>query len=285
MGHSIRMRAADMRAVYRTVREACELGDDATAWRAHVLERIDGLMGMTMGMMFVAPLPLDAAAVGLQTFVGRGIEPHWAQYVARLDVRPDPCTPWIVARLHRGLAGIRQQMCDERTWYGSEYFNEVLRPGRLDHYVLSVMPVPENRVFSTIGLTGGLGDAPYGPREVGILRMLHAELACLWRTPGLQPVPDWRKSLSPRLAQVLEGLERGLSEKQIARDLGLSRPTVHNHITRLHRLLDVNSRGELLAKSCPRPAFRPRLLPPPPSQNGQSMPAGTSTLAVEECSP
>lgn len=264
MGHSSRMRAADVRAVYRTVREACELGDDATAWRAHVLERVDALVGMTMGLMFVAPLAFNSASVGIEVFVGRHIDPHWAKYLGNRDVRPDPCTPWIVARLHAGLAGIRQQMCDERTWYGSEYFNEVLRPGRLDHYLMSVVPLGAQRVFSTIGVSGRLGDKPYGPREVGVLKLLHAELAHLWRTPALQLVPEWRKALSPRLAQVLERLERGLSEKQIALDLGLSRPTVHNHITRLHRLLEVNSRGELLARSRPRPEFRPRLLPLPP---------------------
>jgi DNA-binding NarL/FixJ family response regulator len=126
---------------------------------------------------------------------------------------------------------------------------------------MSIVALPEQHLYSTIAMVGHLGDSPYWAREIKILELLHAELLLLWRTPALRPPTQWRQALSPRLAQVLQGLERGQSEKQIASFLGLSRPTVHNHITRLHRLLEVNSLGELLAKSRTPPSFRPRLLP------------------------
>lgn len=261
MSHSTRVRAADLQGIYRLLRESCELGEDAYRWRAHVLEGIDRLLGIRMGMMFVGRLPVDPASVNPKVFVGWQIEPHWAKYGSHFDVRPDPCTSWVIARLHKGFASIRQHMCDDREWYRSEYFNEVLRVGQLDHYLMSVVALPEQQLYSTFGLVGRLGDGPYGPREMKMLAILHTELAMLWRTPVLTPTPEWRRSLSPRLAQVLDRLERGQSEKQIAISLGISRPTIHNHITRLHRLLDVNSRGELLAKSRVAPTFRPRLLP------------------------
>jgi DNA-binding NarL/FixJ family response regulator len=53
--------------------------------------------------------------------------------------------------------------------------------------------------------------------------------------------------LPPRLREVLAGLARGLSEKQVAAELGLSPHTVHDHVKALHRRLRVQSRGELLA--------------------------------------
>lgn len=272
MSHSVRVGAGDLHAVHRLVREACELGDDAELWRAHLLEGIDRMVGATMGMIFVGRLPVNPAAMHPLLFVGRQIDPHWAKYGQHFDVRPDPCTPWILARLHTGLAAVRQQMSEERVWYGSQYFNDVLRPSRLDHYLMSIVALPEQQLYSTIGMVGHLGDNPYGPRELKILELLHAELLMLWRTPALQPTPEQRRSLSPRLAQVLEGLERGLGEKQIARALGLSRATIHNHVTRLHRLFDVNSLGELLAKSRPRPSFRPRLVTPDCSPQKQGSP-------------
>ena len=40
---SRRVRGSDVRAVLRLVREACELGEDALAWRSHVLEGLDPL--------------------------------------------------------------------------------------------------------------------------------------------------------------------------------------------------------------------------------------------------
>ena len=59
--------------------------------------------------------------------------------------------------------------------------------------------------------------------------------------------------LSPRLRQTLGRLLAGDSEKQIGRNLRISKHTVHVYIKRLYRHYDVNSRGELLAKFVRRP--------------------------------
>lgn len=53
--------------------------------------------------------------------------------------------------------------------------------------------------------------------------------------------------LSPRDSAVLSALRDGLSEKQVARRLGISRHTVHVYIRRVYRRYDVSSIGELLA--------------------------------------
>ena len=56
-----------------------------------------------------------------------------------------------------------------------------------------------------------------------------------------------REGLSIRLQQVLDQLLKGEGEKQIARDLNLSRPTVHEYIGKIYRHFSVNSHAELLA--------------------------------------
>ena len=53
--------------------------------------------------------------------------------------------------------------------------------------------------------------------------------------------------LPPRVRPVLALLLRGLSEKQAAERLGLSRHTVHQYVKMLYKLLGVNSRARLMA--------------------------------------
>lgn len=54
--------------------------------------------------------------------------------------------------------------------------------------------------------------------------------------------------MSPRLTQTLELLLEGLSEKQVAARLQISRHTAHDYVKRLYKIAAVSSRAELLAK-------------------------------------
>lgn len=54
--------------------------------------------------------------------------------------------------------------------------------------------------------------------------------------------------LSEAQRRVLDLALTGLVEKQIARRLNISRHTAHNHLRAIYRILDVHSRGELLAQ-------------------------------------
>ena len=56
-----------------------------------------------------------------------------------------------------------------------------------------------------------------------------------------------RHSLSPREAEVLEWLKHGLSEKEVAEELGVSTHTVHTYVKGLYRVFQVRTRAELMA--------------------------------------
>jgi DNA-binding NarL/FixJ family response regulator len=61
---------------------------------------------------------------------------------------------------------------------------------------------------------------------------------------------EWREleaelCLSPRQAQITRLLMRGFSDKQIARELAISVPTVRTHLHRLFLKLDLQDRYEL----------------------------------------
>src|SRR5581483_3595414 len=60
--------------------------------------------------------------------------------------------------------------------------------------------------------------------------------------------PDAGEDLSPGQERVLDHLLMGLSEKIVAKQLGLSRHTIHNHVRAIFRIHQVHSRAELLAK-------------------------------------
>ncbi len=64
---------------------------------------------------------------------------------------------------------------------------------------------------------------------------------------GAAQSPLEGRELSDRQRDVLVLLLRGHSEKEAARDLGVSTHTVHTHVKRLYGEFNVSSRGELLA--------------------------------------
>jgi DNA-binding NarL/FixJ family response regulator len=64
---------------------------------------------------------------------------------------------------------------------------------------------------------------------------------------GRPPTP----ALPPRLEATLLCLLRGLSEKELARELSLSPATAHEYVKQLYQRLGVTSRGELLARFLP----------------------------------
>lgn len=55
--------------------------------------------------------------------------------------------------------------------------------------------------------------------------------------------------LSPRQGQIASLVARGLTDKEIAAELGISEETVATHLKRLFRRLAVHSRAALVSKA------------------------------------
>ena len=53
-------------------------------------------------------------------------------------------------------------------------------------------------------------------------------------------------ALPPRQADIVKHIMHGRSDKQIARQLGITVPTVRTHVTRLFRRVGINDRVELI---------------------------------------
>lgn len=69
--------------------------------------------------------------------------------------------------------------------------------------------------------------------------------------PSLQPPSIPTGHLTPSQCEVFELLRKGLSEKEVAANLGISPHTAHNHIRKIYRAFRVNSNRELLSHLLP----------------------------------
>lgn len=80
-------------------------------------------------------------------------------------------------------------------------------------------------------------------RDAALLHQILANLpeGCDWRIHRDGPPP----ALSQRQHDILEGLKRGLTNKEIGRALALSPFTVRNHVTQILRLMNMRSRKDL----------------------------------------
>jgi DNA-binding NarL/FixJ family response regulator len=63
--------------------------------------------------------------------------------------------------------------------------------------------------------------------------------------PEIEAGPE-REALTPAQARILEGVHRGLMNKQIAWEMGISEATVKYHLTGIFRKLGVQTRQQLL---------------------------------------
>lgn len=155
-------------------------------------------------------------------------------------VAPDPTIPLFLGRAKGPVIAVtRQDLLDDRRWYGAEHVQELRRAARVDSCIYAGWPGGKQR-FGMYSLHRAWGEPQFGERERALVGAVTAECAFLRDASPVAALP-------PRLRQVLSLLARGRSEKQVAAQLGLSLHTVHDYVKGLHRRLGVQSRGELLA--------------------------------------
>lgn len=99
-----------------------------------------------------------------------------------------------------------------------------------------------------LGLVGYLPKTTHAQLTENALRLLLSG-GCYWprdlAAAPAQPLPF--PALGERQQEVLQAVCRGLSNKQIAAELGLTEATVKAHLTNAFRALKVNSRSQAIA--------------------------------------
>jgi DNA-binding CsgD family transcriptional regulator len=141
----------------------------------------------------------------------------------------------------------RDQAVGDREWRECDHYDEVLRPCEVDEFIISIRDLPGRRRQNLIGLHRYQGGRVFQERECRLVQVLHEEIG---RHLGaaLVTLDDPSPSgLTARSRQVLRCLLEGDSEKQVARRIGVSTTTVHDHVKAIYRHFRVSSRPELLA--------------------------------------
>lgn len=90
--------------------------------------------------------------------------------------------------------------------------------------------------------------AAYGGGRGGTYRLSRKPIPSLDRSAAAVAARDGKRSLTPREMEVVELLEEGLSNKDIARALSISPATVKNHVHSILEKLELRRRGEIAAK-------------------------------------
>jgi len=132
---------------------------------------------------------------------------------------------------------------------------------RVPRMEILVLTIHENRehLFLALqaGATGYLVKGTSSTEIINAVAMLMAggapmsPVVARYVIEEFQDVKGARDSsaLTKREREVLQGIASGLSEKKLADTLSLSPHTIHTHIKKIYRKLQVNSRAEAVLKA------------------------------------
>jgi DNA-binding CsgD family transcriptional regulator len=113
------------------------------------------------------------------------------------------------------------------------------------HELLVCLP-PQGRLERRILLAREGGDRPYSERDRLLLTLLRPHLIRI--RDHVEATRRTVPTLTPRQLQLLRRVADGHTNRQIARDLGLSEGTVRKHLEHIYARLEVGSRTEALAR-------------------------------------
>ena len=246
------LKRRDVDRLMRLLGEAHTIGLDGGKREAHALRGMRELLGACAAVRCrVTGCPTDLHFDGA---VCDGLTPAQRRMVDAFAARPepaDPTVPLIAALCEQKKAGEvvvvrRRDLLDDEAWYTHAHVSQVRRKLGLDSFVYAIQVVKPGVERHMAGLFRAWGEEPFGPREAALLELFWRHAAVLLGGEVVRPSVE-SEPLPARLAEVLGHLHAGRSTKEIARLMDLSPHTVYDHIKRLHRRFNANSRTELVA--------------------------------------
>lgn len=244
----------DLRHLFRLEGELCELPRGSEQQRLHALTGLASLVGAQVGIWGrFGGLVRDSGRVVEAVHLGWSGDRERRVYLDYLRdgqvSLPDPSVPLVARALDDRICTLsRGQLITDRAWYREPHVQEYRRACGLDAFMHSVRV--DRDAGYVISLHRPWGARPFSERERRLVDLFHRESRALVPAP---PPPSGAESplpspLPPQLQRTLEALLRGLSEKEVAAELGLSQHTVHEYVGVIYRRFGVRSRGELFAQ-------------------------------------
>jgi DNA-binding CsgD family transcriptional regulator len=140
-----------------------------------------------------------------------------------------------------------------RQWHSTGMYRDLMRPQGLDNHIqlcLSESPGPDAEPGRTVRLFFLRGTGrDFSERDRALLTLLRPHLQHAYHDAERQrsPVPG----LTPRQWDLLQLIAGGRTNKQIARQLGLSEGTVRTHLENIYGRLNVSNRTAAVIRAFP----------------------------------
>lgn len=240
----------ELRRALRLAGELRELPRGSAMQKLHALDGLCALVGGQVGLWCVTE-GMDSGTVTLLSALDRGWsgdserESFLRFFHSEQERALDPSMAPLAAKAAEPMFTVtREQLVDDRTWYRSSHVQDFRRVARVDSCIYSA--VRSEAGDTCISIHRPWGAKPFSERERVLVDVFHNE--CRWlHAPSRTIEGALLRGLAPRLRETLSALARGLSEKEVAAELAISRHTVHEYVKSLHRHFGVSSRSELLA--------------------------------------
>lgn len=203
---------------------------------------------------FYASYAWDDAAGRFARGVAVNVDPtHERRYEERFQF-VDPLTPLLRARRVPTRA---TDVIPQRVLQASEFFNEFLRPDGL-HWGLNAYAHDGTRHLGDLRIWRCRSRPNFDDDDLGLVRLIYPALVTALGRGAAPAWPDtlrhdeglaaalvqWQL-LSPREAEVASLAAEGLSDKDIARRLGIGFTTVRTHLAAAFRKLGCEGRTQL----------------------------------------
>jgi hypothetical protein len=129
----------DINRLHRLLHALCEMGKDAYAWRSHFFSVMMPILDVQVGAAYVMKYPVDDSDIWPRTLLGMHIAAAdvWQDFVERGDLRDHPANDGVMSRIGTDFTCTRQELVDDRIWYGSPFFKNVATPAGWDQQMES----------------------------------------------------------------------------------------------------------------------------------------------------
>lgn len=219
-------------------------------WKQHLLDGVNRLIPVRLALFSVMddfraaskPRPVDGAIRGDLTAEATAALGEW---FARDDIADTHPLFGALMEIRKPLFTHRRvELVEDDDWYRSEVVTNYFKLFGVEDNLSSLCRVNGASRVHGFGLHREIGDTPFSKRDRVLLHLLHRGLQATYEQYEMRRVE--RQQLPPRLREVLALLRLGLSEKQAALELGISRHTCHDHVKRLYTHFGVRNRASLL---------------------------------------
>jgi DNA-binding CsgD family transcriptional regulator len=140
----------------------------------------------------------------------------------------------------------RVELVGDAGWRRSEYFNAYLRPARLEDCIYAARRTGPCSTDGAV-LMRGRSERPFDEEDCALVELFLRTYGSLW-SEGAGARAAWVEQLPQRLRRLVELLETGLSEKEIAARAQLSYASTHQYVVEIYRRAGVSSRAQLMAR-------------------------------------